>query len=345
MCFIRDRQLDHYRALMMMHVIIAHVMYWLCDVGEPWLSFILFAMAGTFFIAGASVAVAGHRRGLWATVLNRLWRVAMPFYIYAVVIIAFGIVMTALVGDTRSLGFKPLDIGDYGWEEVLQILLCQDVPGAPYHAHLWFLQPYLILSCTFPLQVKAIGRCNRHVYMAACVGLFLVVQAVTRHELLREVACYNVFMVAGYLYYRRAGVLPRVALCLCVAAAIVVHVATGGNFCPMQSHKFPPDWVFAAYGAFALSAVSLLLGRFEIPASRFLGVWNKRGFNIYLYQSLVFVGVFAIRYRTYMSLSSPLALLLIDSVLAILLATALSMLTYPIERAVMRLLGEKAKRH
>ena len=48
---MRDTQLDHYRALMMMHVIIGHVMYWLYAAGEPYLSFVLFAMAGTFFIA------------------------------------------------------------------------------------------------------------------------------------------------------------------------------------------------------------------------------------------------------------------------------------------------------
>ena len=334
---MRDTQLDHYRALMMMHVIIGHVMYWLYAIGEPYLSFVLFAMAGTFFIAGASVSVNTRRHSLWDTVVNRIGRVVIPFYIYAMVVIAFGIAVTVLVGDTTRLGFKPFDIGSYGWKEVAWILLCEDVPGAPFPAHLWFLQPYLILSCTFPLQVWLTNRCNRHMYMAACLVLFLAVQAVTRYELLREVACYNVFMIAGYLYYRRMGVKTRIVVGLCAAVAIVANEATGGHFCPMQGHKFPPDWVFAAYGIFALCVVSLVLGRIRIAENRFLAIWNKRGFNIYLYQSLVFVAVFAIRCRTYINASSPLVLVLTDSMLAILLATALSFVTYPLERAVMKL--------
>ena len=51
----------------------------------------------------------------------------------------------------------------------------------------------------------------------------------------------------------------------------------------------------------------------------------------------MFVAVFAIRCRTYMNASSPLVLVLTDSMLAILLATALSFVTYPLERAVMKL--------
>ena len=95
--------------------------------------------------------------------------------------------------------------------------------------------------------------------------------------------------------------------------------------------------MFATYGIFALCVVSLVLGRIRIPENRFLAIWNTRGFSIYLYQSLVFVAVFAIRCRTYMSVSTPLVLVLTDSVLAILLATALSFMTYPLERAVMKL--------
>ena len=133
---MRDTQLDHYRALMMMHVIIGHVMYWLYAAGEPYLSFVLFAMAGTFFIAGASVAVNTRRRSLWSTVVNRVGRVVIPFYIYAVVVIVFTVAVTALFGDTARLGFKPYDFGTYGWKDIVRIVLCEDVPGAPFGAHI-----------------------------------------------------------------------------------------------------------------------------------------------------------------------------------------------------------------
>ena len=333
---MRDTQLDSYRALMMMYVIFCHAMFWLRDVGEPWLSVVLFAMAGTFFIAGASVSVRPRRRGLWSTVLSRVERVVVPFYIYAAVIIVFSAAVTALAGDTSQLGFKPFSLAQYGWRDVVKILLLQDVPGTPYPTHIWFLQPYLILSCTFPLQEKLMVRCNRHLYLAACFILFVVMQCVTHHELLREVACYNVFMVAGYLYYKRADVALRVAVGLCAAAAIVAYVAMGGHFCPMQSHKFPPDWLFATYGVFALCMVSLVLGRIRIPANKLLAIWNTRGFNIYLYQSMVFVavGMFSIRLRAHVA--TPAVWLAADSVQAIVLATALSFVTYPLEQTVLK---------
>ena len=333
---MRDVQLDHYRALMMLHVIFGHVIYWLLDGREPYQSFVLFAMAGTFFIAGASVAARPRRRGLWETVVSRFDRVVIPFYVYAAVIIVFSIAAMAIAGDKAWIGFERFIISEYGWKDMLKILLCQEIPGVPFSAHIWFLQPYLILSCTFPLQVKLMKRCNRHFYFVACFLVFLAVQFVTRHELLREVACYNVFMVAGYLYYRRAGVVARVVVGLCAAAAIVAYVAMGGHFCPMQGHKFPPDWVFATYGIFALCAVSLLLGRIRIPANRFLEIWNVRGFNIYLYQSVVFVFVAILSSRLKANVAVPAVCLAVDSVLAILLATALSFVTYPLERMVMK---------
>ena len=332
---MRDTQLDHYRALMMMHVIIGHVMYWLYAAGEPYLSFVLFAMAGTFFIAGASVAVNTRRRSLWGTVVNRIGRVVIPFYIYAVVVIVFTVAVTALFGDTARLGFKPYDFGTYGWKDIVRIVLCEDVPGAPFGAHIWFLQPYLILSCTFPLQVWLTNRCNRHMYMAACLVLFLAVQAVTRYELLREVACYNVFMIAGYLYYRRMGVKTRIVVGLCAAVAIVANEATGGHFCPMQGHKFPPDWMFVMYNLFVLCLIALVVSHFTISNNRFFRIWSERGYNIYLYQSVVFAIVHVLRQKTYCDLSVPVRTLL-DAGMVLILSTGLSYLTYPIERFVMK---------
>ncbi|MBQ3730808.1 MAG: acyltransferase family protein [Muribaculaceae bacterium] len=333
---MRDTQLDNYRALMMIHVIFCHVMYWLMDGCEPFQSFALFAMAGAFFIAGASVSVRNSRRGLWETVLNRFERVVLPFYIYATVIIVFSVVAMALAGDNVWIGFERFVISEYGWKDIVNILLCQDVPGAPFSAHIWFLQPYLILSCTFPLQVKQMERTSRHIYFVGCLLLFLALQAVTRQELLREVACYNVFMVAGFLYYRRLSAVSRIAVGACAAAAIVAYVVMGGHFCPMQGHKFPPDWVFTAYGIFALCAVSMFLGQFKIPSNRFLGIWNTRGFNIYLYQSVVFVFVATISSRLKAHVAITALWLVVDCVFAVLLATVLSFVTYPLEQKVMK---------
>ncbi|MBQ9556267.1 MAG: acyltransferase family protein [Muribaculaceae bacterium] len=339
----RDVQLDNYRALMIMHVLFIHVLYWLWDWEEPYMSLALFEMATVFFVSGASQAMSRSRRSLWLTVVGRLRRVVIPFYIYACVVIALFALLTVMLGDTSRFGFDPLHLGNYRWEDVLSVVLCRDVPQVPNNTHLWFIVPYLILSCTFPLQQWLIDRCpNRHLYMAACVALFLLVQAVTSNELLCEVLCYNVFMVAGYLYYKRCKVLTIVAVCMAAAAVLLVYtLMMGGDFCPLQSHKFPPDWVFLSYCVFALCLVSLVLRHVTIPSNRFLRLWSERGYTIYLYQSAVFVAVVILRLHTYGKIPDSHVWLACDTIAAILLSTLLSMATFPLEKSIMGLMRTK----
>lgn len=333
---MRDSQLDNYRGLMMMYVLFGHASYWMFDLEEPYLSFVLFAMAQVFFISGASLTVSVPRHGLLDTVVGRLWRVVVPFYIYASVILVVFFLAGALMGDTSRFGFMPLRLGDYGWRDVLSIILCSDVPQVPYNSHLWFLAPYLAVSCIFPLEQWLMRRFpSRHLYMVFCIALFLLSQSVVENELLREVLCYNVFMVAGYLYYRRCKMWTRVLAGLAAGTVLAAYVLLlGGHFCPMQGHKFPPDWVFMMYGFFALCLLSVVLGCVKIPANRFLRLWSERSYTIYLYQSVVFVVVENIRQLTYARIPHSLVWVVGDTVLAILLSTLLSFVTYPIEKTV-----------
>lgn len=337
---MRDIQLDIYRALMIMYVLFIHVVYWLRDLEEPYMSMVLFEMVVVFFVSGASLSVSRSRHGLLDTVKGRLRRIVLPFYTYAVVAIAVCALATALLGDTTPYGFQPLSLRQYGWKDVMSVILCLDVPQVPNNTHLWFIVPYLILSCTFPLQQRLMRHFpNRHLYMAACVLLFLLAQAVTGSELLREVLCYNVFMVAGYLYYKRLGA-GCVALVAVVAAALLAgYLLLGGSFVPMQAHKFPPDWLFMLYGVLTLSLLSLLLSRVRLPGNRFLNLWSERGYTIYLYQSLVFVVVVLIRLHSYGKIPSSRVWLACDTITAILLSTLLCLVTYPVERWVVSRFG------
>jgi len=337
---MRDQQLDNYRALVMMYIFFGHVAYWLHDIHEPWLSLVLFAIPMVFFVSGASLAVAGTDRGMLPTIKSRLTRVVLPFYVYAVVVIALFSAATLILPDTTAYGFSPFKLADYGWREVLSIILCTDVPGIPNNAHLWFIAPYLILSCTFPLQTRLMRKTNRHVYMAACLLLFAAVQAVTHHELLREVLCYNVFMVGGYLYYRRAGVGARLLAAAASLLAMCAYVIAGGNFVPMQDHKFPPDWLYVAYGIFMLCLLSLVLGRVTIPSNRLLRLWNRRGYTIYIYQSIVFLIVQFIGWRSMVRFPANLVWLP-DTLLVIALSTVLVQVTYPLERYVLGIIRRK----
>lgn len=335
---MRDLQLDNYRALIMLYMVcIIHVLYWLMNAGEPVLTFVLwFEMPIIFFVSGAAQSVSPGRHGLLGTVINRLKRVVVPYYIYALVSLIVGVGLTWAVKDIANVGFRPFHISEYGWKDVVDILLCLNIPGLPYMAHLWFIPPYLIISCSFPLQKKLMERVNRYVYMAACVILFLIAQAFTDVSLLREVLCYNVFVVAGYLFYKKCSLRALLIVSLVTAAVIVADVMwLGGHFCPMQDHKFPPDWMFLTFHIFVLCSSSIVFSRIKIPECRILKIWNKRGYTIYLYQSIVFAVVAALRQHTYLNIQFPLIRVMLDSCLVFLLCTALSYLTYPLEQFIM----------
>ena len=61
-----------------------------------------------------------------------------------------------------------------------------------------------------------------------------------------------------------------------------------------------------------------------------------RGYNIYLYQSVVFVFVAIFSSRLKAHVTQPAVWLVADTIAAILLATALSFVTYPLEQKVMK---------
>ena len=328
---MRDRQLDIYRALLMMYIpCVVHTAYWLADAREPLLSLILVEMPLIFFIAGASLSVSRARRGLLQTITGRLKRVVLPYYIYACVLLVVGIIVSWMM--TLSGHTALLDISSYGWHDVAAILLARDIPQMPFIWHLWFIPSYLILSCTFPLQVKLMGNINRMVYLAVCLVLFLMVQAFTDLSLLRQVLAYNVFMVAGYLFYRKVSI-RMIALAGGVSLAIVLAyvLIMGGDFCPMQARKFPPDWLFVTYNLCVLCLLSLIFSFLTFKDSRIFRLWSQRGYNIYLYQSVVFAVVAVLRQQVPWAGSWLCARPLLDAALVFVLSMGLSCLTYPLE--------------
>ena len=305
---MRDTQLDIYRALLMMYIpCVIHVLYWLGDGREPYMSVLLVEMPLVFFLSGAAFSVSKSRLGLWHTFLNRVKRVVLPYYIYAAVLVSIGLIASLLCLKTGLSQYLPLDITRYGWNDITAIILGRDIPQFPFIWHLWFIPPYLILSCTFPLQVKLMKKMNCWLYLAICLLLFLVVQALTG-------------LLAG------------------ATALVIVLVGVlgfGMDFCPMQGHKFPPDWLFVIYNVFVLCFVALIVSRFTISNNRLFRIWSERGYNIYLYQSVVFAIVHVLRQQLFCDISSPLVRTMLDAGMVLLLSTGLSFLTYPVERFIM----------
>ena len=335
---MRDTQLDIYRALIMVYILcVIHTMYWLADGREPYLSLMLFEMPLVFFISGASFSLSRSRRGMWGTLINRFKRVAAPYYLYACVLLLVAAVCTIAFKVAGAPTVIPMDLTKYGWKDVASILLARDIPQFPFIWHLWFIPPYLILSCTFPLQIRLMDRVGKWPYAVACLLLFLLVQSVSCHSLINQVLCYNVFMVGGYLFYKKVKVpITMMVAALALAVLLVGVLVFGIDFCPMQAHKFPPDWFFLAYSIFALCIVALVLGRVKLRSHRIWDIWNVRGYNIYLYQSVVFALVELLRQQSSIYIAHPFARLMIDGGLVFMLATGLSCITYPLERFILK---------
>ena len=336
---MRDRQLDIYRALLMLYITcIAHNAYWLGNGTEPFLSIILFVIPQVFFVSGAALSLHKSTRSIWSTIINRFKRIVVPFYIYAAVMLGgIGVLSTLLLKGTEFFRLLPFDILAYTWRDALDVLLCLDLPHCPFMAHLWFIPLYLVLSCTFPLQIKLMEHINRYIYLAASVIIFLLAQGFTHISFLRELLCYNAFMVAGYLFYKRDNQVLTALLGVGAAVLLLANeFVLGGHFCPIQDHKFPPDWVYFTYNVMMLCLLSLVLRRITLPYNKVFKIWNERGYTIYLYQSLGLWFVYGIHQTGLFNSSSNVVNFIVDGLLVFALLTAMSRPAYSLERWVMR---------
>lgn len=175
----RDIQLDMYRGLSMIYVVcFIHVIYWLKIGSEPLLSLMLFEMPIIFFISGASLSFNKKPRSFRKTLWSRIRRVVIPYYIYAVVMVLIVALLSVIwhywlpniigvFGEKVATKYM-FDITAYSWGDVWSILSFGNIPQSPCVWHLWFILPYLILSCSFEMQKRILTKINRggvHHYM------------------------------------------------------------------------------------------------------------------------------------------------------------------------------------
>lgn len=144
-------------------------------------------------------------------------------------------------------------------------------------------------------------------------------------------------MVLGYCYYRQVK-MRTIVTALAVSLLLLLGLLMGNlvSFCPMQDHKFPPDYLFLVYNMVVLCVFSLVFSKVRIPQNRWLQLWNVRGYTLYLYQSIVYFGMFAVYLGAVSKIGNHLVEGLICVPLMFVLSTIASYLTYPLERWVMK---------
>lgn len=220
----RDIQLDMYRGLVMIYILcVIHVAYWLGLAGEPWRSIILFEMPLIFFISGASVSVASRKHDVRGTAWSRFKRVLLPYYSYifysVILVFVASVLWYAVRGGAFDAGLSP--------GRLVRALVPRDeVLNVPYMYHLWFIIPYLIISCAFPFFRSAVDRMSRTVVVAILLSSCVLVQ-LTDSEILKEMVVYNFFFVIGYLFYRRIKTRNIVGTFVASVLLLVIY-AMGG---------------------------------------------------------------------------------------------------------------------
>lgn len=338
----RDVQLDIYRALIMMHIVcIIHPVTFLRFYFDPFMSIVLFEMPVIFFIAGASMSLQKKRKNIGEMIRNRFKRVVLPYIIYVIVML----VLVALLSivwhyfypqiESISGGYitnrYSFDITAYTWHDLLQILLCEDIPQSPFVHHLWFIPVYLILTCTFPIQIKLIDKVNRWVYVAISISLFVIAVMITDNRFIRNVLCYNVFIIAGYLFYKKIELRQILMVGASTLLIVLIYLYKFGDFAPMHSHKFPADCLFLSYNIVVLCFFAIILGRISLPNHSIFQIWNSQGYSIYLYHSFILFIVFLIKALLFLSLPHPIQLIFCV-LLMFALSTAFCFLTSKFER-------------
>lgn len=172
----RDMQLDMYRGLSMLYVVcFIHVLYWLKIGDQPFMSLVLFEMPVIFFISGASLSFNKDPRPIMKTLKSRFYRILLPYYIYAMVMVVIVAALSIIwyywypnieqIFGTKVASKYMFDIRDYTWHDIASILKTSNVPQSPCVWHLWFILPYLVLSCTFDIQKRILQKVNGGVFM------------------------------------------------------------------------------------------------------------------------------------------------------------------------------------
>lgn len=215
--------------------------------------------------------------------------------------------------------------------EVVKILFTEGNEALPYYDYTWFISVYLIVMCLFPLESQLDRHFSIKHQLLVNIVLFAIISFTNLPNKVKEIACYNIFFLLGYLYYHKLNA-RKTIICMVLPTFITCYGFMSGASIPMQDHKFSTDLWFLSFGVTALGWISLIVSNIHIPQNRLLRMWNERGYTIYLYQSFSHFLLFLITKDWIGQLNHPLLKLAVYSSMVFVICTLMSMVTYPMER-------------
>lgn len=320
----RDSQLDLYRALIMIYIVCwIHGIYWFDTANDVVKSISLFEMPIIFFIAGASQKLS-KPKGVVQTIRNRFKRVLLPWYIFLVPLLLWVLTLSYFNPD---LGKFHIDFWSLHPTEILKLLVTagDHSPQIPFLNYNWFIVPYFLIACSFPIQKKILKYVRPLIYMILLLGVCLAIsnEVFPAHIQVKNFCYYNTFFMMGFFLYRNIKK-QYILECLPISLGIMVYMIGGGY--KTSVHKFPLDFSFLVYCTSAIVVLSALFSYIKIGYNSLLYDWNKNGYSIYLYQCFTAFFFYSVSYSWLYSIDSLilrsiitfLSLLIINSLFSLL---------------------------
>jgi len=282
-----------------------------------------------FFIAGASQSFK-KVGSLRQTIINRSKRVLLPYYIFLGILFLWFYACTLL--DMSFEGEK-IDITQLTATDIIKQLATGGSEKIPYLGYTWFISCYMVVSCSLPLQRAIMKKIPNTLYAAVCLLLFIVCCILNIHtpeNIVENVLCYNFFYISGYIFYKQ---LKKKQMILAAILPIIISTymfANGKMFI-----KFPPD-MFFFYNIGAICILGIIFSYVKIPYNNIIKLWNVRGYNIFLYQSISFFILYKITERLRENIYNDFAMFIILFVVTLTVATCISYFTFHIENRIIR---------
>lgn len=294
----RDLLLDNLRALAMIDIIcIIHVIHYFNLANEYIHSFLLFIMPTIFFIAGASQSLVSQSKTIKNIIISRSKRILIPFFIFIIILYIWITIATFL---PLNIGLN-IDITQLSTRQIIKTLCTGGCDNIPFYGYTWFISIYLIVSISLPIQRKIIENINKYVYILLWISIVVVLSFIkfplANIEIeVKNIVIYNVFYIIGFCCYKQIDKKITIIVSI-ITVTISIYGFISHTMIPMQSHKFPADYLFLIYGITWISTMSLILNFIKQKEYRLLTIWNKNGYYLYLYQTITFSTIVWITYK------------------------------------------------
>lgn len=282
-------------------------------------------MPAIFFIAGASQSLATKPKTIGYTIKSKSKRILIPFYVFLSIMYIWMAIVTFVPLD---MGVN-IDITELSTYDILKTLCTGGCNKIPFYGYTWFISVYYIISLSLPIQRRILNHINKYIYISlwmAIVTVFSYFTFPSANLEIKNLVVYNFFYIIGFCCYKQTSR----KLTLTVAAITVAFTIYGfmsDTVIPMQNHKFPADWRFLIFGLAWICTIAVILDFVKPKQYSLLYLWNKKGYLLYLYQTITFSTIVWITHKWIENIENECIKFLIYSALCMIINTLLAKLT------------------